>query len=195
MKIALQEKAALATYLKERLGLELSEKKTLVTPVTKQMPFLGHHVRVRRHPTHGRMVSTSVIPRERSQRLRQRIKQQFRYGSIGRSLEDQLRELNPILRGWSNFYRHAWGASSVLHQLDHYVWWTIYRWLMKKHHGTNLGSLKARYGQPQRKGMRSIKWGHRSTTLVEMARVTVEPYRLAWERPPHYAIHRGKPGA
>src|SRR6185503_7476088 len=30
-----QEKTALATYLKDTLGLELSEAKTLVTPVTK----------------------------------------------------------------------------------------------------------------------------------------------------------------
>lgn len=194
-EIALQEKAALATYLREELGLELSEKKTLVTPVTTPMPFLGHHVRVRRHPTHGQMVSTSVIPRERSQRFRQRVKEQFRYRSIGRSLGDQLRELNPVLRGWSNFYRHAWGASSVLHQLDNYVWWTIYRWLMKKHQGANLQSLRARYGRLQKPGTRSIKWCDGSTTLVEMARLTVEPYRLAWERPPHYVTHRGEPGA
>lgn len=194
-EIALQEKAALATYLKEQLGLDLSEKKTLVTPVTTPMLFLGHHVRVRRHPTHGRLVSTTVIPREQSQRLRRRIKEQFRSRSIGRSLGDQLRELNPVLRGWSNFYRHAWGASSVLHQLDSYVWRTIYRWLRKKHKGAKLQALKARYGQPQKPGTRSIKWCHGSVTLIEMARVTVEPYRLAWERPPHYAIHCGEPGA
>jgi len=192
---ALQEKAALATFLKERLGLELSEKKTLVTSVTTPMLFLGHHVRVRRHPTHGRLVSTTVIPRERSQEFRRRIKGQFRYHSVKRSLCDQLRELNPVLRGWSNFYRHAWGASSVLHQLDYYVWRTIYRWLRKKHQGANLHALKARYGRLQKPGVRSIKWCHGSETLFEMGKTTVEPYWLAWERPPHYAIHRGEPGA
>ena len=194
-EIALQEKAALATYLKEQLGLELSEKKTLVTPVTTPMLFLGHHVRVRRHPSHGRLVSTTVIPREHSQRFRRRIKEQFRRRSIGRSLRDHLRELNPVLRGWGNFYRHAWGASSVLHQLDYYVWWTIYRWLMKKHRSPNVQWLRARYGQRLQPGARSTKWCDTSVTLFEMSRITIEPYRLAWERPPHYAIHRGEPGA
>ena len=193
--LALQEKAALAAALKEELGLELSEAKTLVTSVATPMPFLGHHVRVRRHPTHGRLVSTSVIPRDRSQRFRQRIKEQFRRDRIGRSLGDQLRELNPVLRGWGNFYRHAWGASSVLHQLDHYVWWTIYRWLKKKHRNATWRALRARYGRPQKPGARSTKWCHGSETLFEMSAITVEPYRLAWERPPHYALHRGEPGA
>jgi hypothetical protein len=108
---------------------------------------------------------------------------------------DHLRELNPVLRGWGNFYRHAWGASSVLHQLDYYVWWTIYRWLMKKHRSPNVRWLQARYGQRLRPGARSTKWCDTSVTLFEMSRITVEPYRLAWERPPHYAIHRGEPGA
>ena len=36
-----------AALLKEQLGLELSETKTLVTPVTKAFAFLGHHVVVR----------------------------------------------------------------------------------------------------------------------------------------------------
>ncbi|HEU4732896.1 MAG TPA: hypothetical protein VFT22_33610 [Kofleriaceae bacterium] len=75
--IAAQEKATLARFLKERLGLELSETKTLITPVTGVMRFLGHHVRVRAHPGHHGWVSTSVIPKDRSQLLRQRIKNLF----------------------------------------------------------------------------------------------------------------------
>ena len=43
--VAEQEKTALAAFLKEQLGLELSEPKTLVTPVTGPIRFLGHCVR------------------------------------------------------------------------------------------------------------------------------------------------------
>ena len=133
-EVAIKEKIELAAHLKDRLGLELSETKTLVTPVTSAIAFLGHHVRVRPHPAHGRMVSTTVIPKERSQRMRRRIKQLFRYNTVGQSLANQLRRLNPVLRGWCNFYRHAWGAKRVFGALDTYVWWTIFRWLQKKHH-------------------------------------------------------------
>lgn len=193
--VAMQEKAELATYLKEELGLELADEKTLVTSVTEPMLFLGHHVRVRRHPTHQRWVSTTVIPKERSQRLRWRVKALFRRSTIDRTLEDQLHMLNPLLRGWCNYYRHAWGAKKVLSQLDHHVWWTIYRWLQKKHHRASVKQLHARYGQPRPPGKRSTKWRDGSEQLFAMSSVTVEQYYLARERPPSFAIHHGEPGA
>ena len=91
---AIEEKAALAKHLKEELQLELSETKTLVSPVTKPLRFLGHHVCVRTHPVRQRLVSTAVIPKDRSQRLRERIKAHFGRGTIHCSLEERLSELN-----------------------------------------------------------------------------------------------------
>ena len=192
---ATKEKTELATHLKERFNLELSETKTLVSPVTNPLAFLGHHVRVRSHPRHRRMVSTAVIPKERSLRLRRRIKEIFHYRTVGRSLGDQLRRLNPLLRGWGNFYRHAWGAKRVFGAIDNHVWWTIFRWLRKKHRQVSARELKARYGLPQKPGTRSTKWHHGSTVLFTMSRIPVEPYRLAWETPPRFASHHGEPGA
>src|SRR5271170_6559323 len=49
------------------------------------------------------------------------------------TLDNRLRLLNRLLRGWGNFYLHAWGANCVFAALDHHVWWTITRWLHKKH--------------------------------------------------------------
>jgi group II intron reverse transcriptase/maturase len=86
-----EEKAALAHELEEKLGLELSEEKTLVTPVTSTMRFLGHHLRVREQPGNGRLAPRAVIPKEQSKRLRQKIKDIFRRGSCRESLENRLR--------------------------------------------------------------------------------------------------------
>lgn len=66
-RLARQEKAALAIHLRDQLRSELSETKTLVTPVTEPMRFLVHHIRCRRHPAHRNWVSASVIPKGRSQ--------------------------------------------------------------------------------------------------------------------------------
>lgn len=189
-----QEKVELAAFLKEKLGLELSEAKTLVTPVTAPMRFLGHQVRVRRHPVHGRLVSTSVIPRERSHRIRERIKELFQYGTVGSSLEEHLRLLNPLLRGWSNFYRHAWGAKMVFGSLDWYVWHTILRWLRKKHQRVPMRQLIRRYGLRKSRG-RSIMWRDGDVVLYRMASVRVAPFRLAYERRPYFAMTHGEPGA
>jgi group II intron reverse transcriptase/maturase len=189
-----QEKAELAAYLKDALGLELSEAKTLVTPVTRAMCFLGHQVRVRRHPVHGRLVSTSVIPRDSSHQLRERIKALFRHGTVASSLAERLRLLNPLLRGWGNFYRYAWGAKMVFDSLDWYVWHTILRWLRKKHHRVPLRQLFRRYGQRSPRG-RSVTWRDGNAIPYRVAAIPVRPFRLAQQRPPHYAMPRGEPGA
>jgi RNA-directed DNA polymerase len=165
-----------------------------VTPITKPMSFLGHHVLVRRHPGHGRQVSASLVPRERSQRFREKIKQLFKKSRTGSSLRDQLRKLNPMLRGWANFYRHAWGASKVFTFLDHYIWWTIARWLRKKHR-ISLKRLYPRYGQ-RRPGGRSMRWSDGGVTLFEASSVRVEQYKLGWMHEPYFATNmEGKPGA
>lgn len=39
-----------------------------------------------------------------------------------KTLQSRLKRLNPILRSWGNFYRHAWGAKRVFTAIDHYVW-------------------------------------------------------------------------
>lgn len=193
-QVAEEEKAALAVYLREHVGLELSERKTLVTEVTKPFRFLGHHVRVRAHPDHGRMVSTSVIPRERSQLFRERIKKLFRMSTTWRSLEQQLGLLNPMLRGWANFYRHAWGAKKVFSALDHYVWWTIARWLQKKH-CLSVKRLAPRYGW-KKPGGRCLRWQDSGVRLFEAQTVTVEQYKLGWMRGPDFARKvDGEPGA
>ena len=121
---AQQEKSTLGKVLEETLGLTLSPEMTLVTPVTNTMRFLGHHLRVRPRPSTGRMVPRLVIPKERSNRLRLRrtIAAIFSRSTINETLQSRLKRLNPILRGWDNFYRHAWGAKRVFTAIDHYVW-------------------------------------------------------------------------
>jgi RNA-directed DNA polymerase len=189
-----KEKAALAADLKENLSLELSEAKTLVTPVTRPLRFLGHHVRVRVHPGNGKLVSTVVVPRDRGHQLRERIKDMFRRSTIGDSLEARLKLLNPILRGWSCFYRHAWGAKKVFGRLDRYVHFTIFRWLQKKHPTRSVRWLIAQYGwrKPNR---RSVWWQDGDIRVFAMSSTQVGRFLLAWQKQPSFAIADGEPGA
>jgi RNA-directed DNA polymerase len=183
--VAEAEKAALASELKRKLGLALSEEKTLVTPVTSTMRFLGHHIRVRELPDNGGFVPRAVIPKERSKQLRRKIKNLFRRSTCGRTLESRLRLANPILRGWANFYRHTWGAKRVFAFNDHYVWWTIYRWLRKKHPRTRMREIYKRYGWRKPRG-RTSRWHDGEIRLVEQSPTIVRPFRLAWQKPPSF---------
>jgi RNA-directed DNA polymerase len=192
-QVATKERDELATLLKRELGLELSETKTLITPVTEPMRFLGHHVRVRRHPTSGVMTVAALIPKHASQRLRERIKDLFRRRTTRKSLADCLTALNPLLKGWSNYYRHAWGAKRVFSSLDNYVWWTIRRWLHKKHGGSR-ARLARRYGW-QKRPRGCLRWRDGAVAVFETARQRVRPYRLGWMKVPDFAKAYGEPDA
>lgn len=181
-----REKAALAEELERKLGLLLSEDKTLVTPVTSTMRFLGHHLRVRERPQRGGLAPLAAIPKERTQRLRRKIKSIFRRSTCGSTLADRLRLLNLVVRGWANFYKHAWGAKRIFRTTDHYVWWTIYRWLRKKHPGTPMKVIYARYAWRKPSG-RMKRWRDGQVHPALLAATRVRPYQLAWQKTPDFA--------
>jgi RNA-directed DNA polymerase len=192
-RVALEEKAALAAFLQEELGLELAEQKTLVTPVTESLRFLGHHIRVC-NGRHQKLIGSAVVPKDRSQRLRQIIKELFQRSTIGGTLEQRLAQLNPRIRGWAYFFRHARGAKDVFRNIDNYVWWTIFRWLKKKHPSTSMKRLFTRYTW-RKPGGKAARWKDGRQKVFEISTIPVKPYRLQWQRPPDYAIVYGKPGA
>ena len=102
--------------------------------------------------------------------------------------------LNPLLRGWANFYRHAWGAKHVFVSLDHYVWWSILRWMRKKHRRASRMSLRRRYGW-KKPGQRTMRWRDGTVVPFELGRLRVEPFSLGFLRPPRFANIYGEPGA
>ncbi len=190
-----KEKAAVALLLKQQLGLDLSETKTLITPVTEAFTFLGHQVVVRKSHGYPRPACVTLIPKEKSHRLRERIKRLCRRDRTGLSLHDLLRDLNWLLRGWSAFYRHAWGAKRVFCSVDYYAWWCVFRWIRKKHQHVSIRALKAMYPPSKERGVRRGQWHHEGVTLFVTGRVPVGPYRLADASRPLFAIHHGEPGA
>ena len=184
-EIADAEKAELARHLKESRTLELAEAKPLVPPVPEPIRFLGFRFRVQRHPVYG-WTSKVFIPKDKSRSLRRSIKIVFHRSTIHRSLESRLAELNPIIRGWAHFYRHATGAKRVFSDIDNHVWHTVYRWLKKKHPDSNMGKLYAKYAN-RAPGKRSRKWHDGKVAPFELASLRVSRYRSYWDSRPIFA--------
>src|SRR5216683_5034512 len=110
-------KPLVADFLRVR-GLELSQEKTRITHIEQGFDFLGHNVRRYRN---GKFLSKpsrqGVISFLR--RIRGLIK-----ANKAATQADLIVTLNPLLRGWANFYRHA-VAKEVFRRVDHEVWKAI----------------------------------------------------------------------
>ena len=164
-----------AVLMRERMRLTLSAEKTRITHVDDGFDFLGF--RLRRCPRPGRLPVAYSFPSERSLReVKHRIKELTGRQTIGLSLDQLVRALNPVLRGWTNYHRHGASKRCFVY-LDHYLWWRVVRWLRKKHPGLTWKQVKRRY------------WGHDWTSpegvrLYWPARVAVTRYRYRGQRIP-----------
>ncbi len=126
------------------IGLRLSEPKTRVCHIDEGFDFLGWRIQRRnwRGRTGKKAIYTypskkavaSIIGKIRTLTRRARH----------RTLADLLRRLNPVLRGWCNYFRHG-VSSRTFNYVDHYAFWRIVGWLRKRHVGLNMHTLVRRY--------------------------------------------------
>ena len=187
------EKDALAEHLRFTLGLELSSEKTRITPMQRGFDFLGHRVRLKWGRYRGAYTSLE-IPKDKTQGLYHRIKRLTDRSTTNQSLASLLRRLNPVLRGWANFYRHCYGASKVFSRLDWYVWNRIWRWLRKKHPKTGARRLYARYCRWASTRRRKA-WAEDGVELFLVSTLRIKRFRFGNMSLPDFAKTPGEPDA
>jgi len=112
-----------------RLGLELHPEKTrrvVLYDGKEGFDFLGCHLRKRLsgklwEEKGQRLYFLQRWPSRRSmQRIRQRVKELAPRSRCHADLRDIIADLNPVLRGWGNYFRTG-NAARQFNQLDHYV--------------------------------------------------------------------------
>ncbi len=63
---------------------------------------------------------------------------------VNQPIDDLIRRLNNVLRGWCAYFRP--GVSSVTFAyLSHYVFQTVWRWIRRKHRRSTWKQLRHRY--------------------------------------------------
>lgn len=187
------EKAVLAQYLKQTMGLELSHEKTRVTDLCAGFEFLGQRVRLKWHPQFGLMPRIE-IPKHKQADFRHRVKQLTRRDSLLLSLSDQLQRLNHLLRGWGHYYRFCTGAGAIFNHLDHYVGDRLWRWLMKKHKGLRRQRTTLRRSRSLVWPTRTV-WREGTMEQFLLATLTVQRFRRGWMLLPRFASVPGEPDA
>jgi RNA-directed DNA polymerase len=120
-----QVKARLADWLAPR-GLVFNEDKTCITHLDEHgVDFLGFTSR--RH--HGKLL---IKPSKAAvKRIRARLSAEMK-ALRGANAEAVLQRLNPIIRGWSAYYRIV-VSSKTFDALDDHMWKLTYKWAKFRH--------------------------------------------------------------
>ena len=134
-----------------RLGLELHPDKTRLVNLSygkEGFEFLGWYVRkgrsIQRNP---RLHFVQRRPSDRAlKRIRRRVHELTSARRAGkRDVKEIIADLNPVLRGWGNYFRTG-NSDDKFNQIDDYVHWRITRWMWRR--------------GGQRRRSRSSKWPH-----------------------------------
>jgi RNA-directed DNA polymerase len=149
---AAQARAALAAVgeILGSLGLRLHPDKTRTVDLREGregLDFLGCHFRARMS---GRLWEQKRIvryylhrwPSQRAmKRLRAKVRDRTGRNRAGTDIREVIAGLNPILRGWGNYFRTG-NAAAKFRQADDYVVWRLHRLMVAKR-GRNLRAGQA----------------------------------------------------
>ena len=131
-----------AHLLRAELRMELSLEKSHITHVDDGFDFLGH--RIRRVPWRGRQVARTYPSKKSLEALTRKVRRWTTRSTTYLTLEQLLRHLNPMVRGWTTYFRYD-AAKRTFAYVDHFVWWRVMRWLRKKHPKRTWRYLRKRY--------------------------------------------------
>ncbi len=151
------------------MGLRLSEAKTRVSHNDEGLDFLGFRIQRRTKRGSRRRVVYTYPSKKALAAIIDRVRTLTRR-SQHPSLVVLLRRLNPVLRGWCNYFRHGVSAATFRY-VGSYAWRRVAMWLHKRHRQLPWKKLRNRYLP----GWRPTEEG---VTLFDPAAVAVTRYRF-----------------
>ena len=153
------------------LGLRLSQAKTQIVDMATGFDFLGFRIQWRRKRGTTKWHVYTFI----GDRPIRSLKAKIRALTNRTSQQDPrtvLIRLNQIMRGWSNYFRHA-VCKHTLGTLAHFAWWRVARWLRTLHRW-GWKDFRRRFTTPQGQWKPLAADG---TTLFNLESVPVTRYR------------------
>lgn len=121
----------------DRLGLELHPEKTRMVSLNggkESFEFLGWTVRKRRSILRNpRLHFVQRWPSPKAmKRLRTRVHELTEVrGNPARNAKQLIERLNPVLRGWGNYFRTG-NSDAKFNQMDSYVWTRVTHWQWRR---------------------------------------------------------------
>jgi RNA-directed DNA polymerase len=111
--------------------------------IDERFEFLGFRIqRQTKRGSNKRFVYTWPSRKSLSS-IMAKVKKICRQG-MNNPLSDLLRQLNGVLRGWTNYFRHG-VSKDTFQYLAQYGWERVVQWIRRKHRRANWGWLRRRY--------------------------------------------------
>ena len=136
--LAEQVQPLIEEFLKER-GLSLSAEKTKISHIKDGFDFLGFNVRKYKDKLLIKPAKTSISS------IKSKVRELIKMNKTIKT-EDLTRQLNLILRGWGNNYRHV-VSKVIFSKLDHEIWKMTWQWAKRRHPNKMLKWVKSKYYQ------------------------------------------------
>jgi RNA-directed DNA polymerase len=129
---AIAAQQVLATWLGTR-GLRLSDEKTHIRHLREGFNFLGFTIRHYPTPKSSRSGHKLLIKpsRDSIQQIKRKLKGLWRQ-HVGSPTVALSNELNPVIRGWSNYFRIG-VAKEVFNDLDRFMYERARRYVKRRH--------------------------------------------------------------
>lgn len=125
------------------MGLRLSEEKTVITHIDEGFDFLGFHIQ--RKLKQGTNRRTLFIYPSKTSLAGVKAKiRALTQGNTNQTLANLLARVNPVLRGWANYFRHV-VSSRTFSYLNAWSWRRVVNWLRHKHRRANWKWLRRHY--------------------------------------------------
>ncbi len=134
-------KPLVEAFLRER-GLELSNEKTVMTPIADGCDFLGQNIR----KYNGKLL---IKPSAKSIKSLLRKVRAVIKGNKSASAGNLICHVHPLMRGWAMYHRHVVSAK-VCQSVDHAILQSLWRWAKRRHPNKGVRWVKARSFLPAR---------------------------------------------
>lgn len=127
------------------IGLTLSAEKTRVVHIDDGFDFLGWRIQRRTKAGTTKKVIYTYPSKKSLTRIIGKIRViTRRSGSPYQTLEQLLRHLNRVVRGWCNYFRHG-VSSATFRYLYLYMWSRVARWLRARHPKLGWRTIQRRF--------------------------------------------------
>ncbi len=146
---ALEIKKSIASYLKQQIGLTLSEEKTKISHIYNGFDFLGFSIRkydITKENKGTKPSDYKLLIKPQKEKIQNVLRECSKIISDNKAVTQStlIHLLNPLIVGWANYYKYVVSAE-IFCRIDDILWNKLLRWARRRHNHKRVNWVLNRY--------------------------------------------------